>query len=416
MATLRRSLPLLILLITPIYLLTSSTKSLAANLPIYEDPVNGVAERAPKHSADENQKQNAADTANVSGYVYSLILRNRTPRVKPGDTLEIEVYLSGFGIPEKNKLFIYWSSPNVIDPKSLNPVSVTFINFVPNIVPERYHIPKDSPTYTVQFDSTGARFSVPKPYFMMLVGDSSSNSSSQFPGIGADHAWVSSASPSPPLLVTLNTSKAASSGDFDVTFVFTYGNEQNPLQDYKITQFHITSWLERNQWWIAIIGSVGVVASLVFGARKLLVERAKLFPYLTHWESELKNGYLIVKIQLAITNDSRIDNSVRAILLASREDRKFNFEPSKWWPKTPFSKSWIDYDGAGHIEAICPDDEAITLPINLPARHTTPGWLGFSIEPQYVRNAKACRWSIKITDQDNRRYSSPRSQDQTFTQ
>lgn len=63
-----------------------------------------------------NQKiQQNNDTSNA---VYSIVTCNRTPKVNPGEKLEIEIFLSGYGIPEKNKLSIKWSSPYVIDKKN----------------------------------------------------------------------------------------------------------------------------------------------------------------------------------------------------------------------------------------------------------------------------------------------------------
>ncbi len=67
----------------------------------------------------------------------------------------------------------------------------------------------------------------------------------------------------PPLLITLNTSKTAHFGDYDVTFAFTYSNGQDLFQDYQTAQFHITSWWERNEWWVSGSGAIVALASLL---------------------------------------------------------------------------------------------------------------------------------------------------------
>jgi len=51
----------------------------------------------------------------VSEAFYTLNVINRTPVIDPGDILEIELYLKGFGLPEKNKLSVMWSSSYVIE-------------------------------------------------------------------------------------------------------------------------------------------------------------------------------------------------------------------------------------------------------------------------------------------------------------
>jgi hypothetical protein len=66
---------------------------------------------------------------------YRLVSRNRTPTVSPGGTVEIEMFLSGYGVPEKNKLHIQWSSPHVIDKK--NPGSLKRIAVEPPTAPGR---------------------------------------------------------------------------------------------------------------------------------------------------------------------------------------------------------------------------------------------------------------------------------------
>ncbi len=51
----------------------------------------------------------------VSEAFYTLEVRNRTPVIAPGEKLEIELYLIGMGVPEKNRLDVKWSSPYVIN-------------------------------------------------------------------------------------------------------------------------------------------------------------------------------------------------------------------------------------------------------------------------------------------------------------
>ena len=65
----------------------------------------------------------------VSSVAYSLVVRNKTPTIKSGDTLEIVAFVSGYGIPSKNKLNVFWSSAYVIDTN--NPGTYTMGDYGP---------------------------------------------------------------------------------------------------------------------------------------------------------------------------------------------------------------------------------------------------------------------------------------------
>lgn len=44
---------------------------------------------------------------------YNIIPRIRKPSINPGEKIEIEIFLSGYGNPDKNKFVINFSSPNL---------------------------------------------------------------------------------------------------------------------------------------------------------------------------------------------------------------------------------------------------------------------------------------------------------------
>lgn len=166
----------------------------------------------------------------------------------------------------------------------------------------------------------------------------------------------------------------------------------------------------------AVTGGIGTSISIYLLARQILVERTKLFIYITKWETVLENdGYLVTKARLAIENQSRIDNSVRRILLKSREEKNFAFEPTEWEQITSDNQAWIDFNDKGNIESVCPNNEAISLPLNISSRSSVSGWLGFSMKPEYVDKAKKYHWCLKIVDQDGKKYISPKEQDQNYT-
>ncbi len=47
--------------------------------------------------------------------IYSIVARARSHNIKGGENIDIDIYLTGQGIPNANKLVLLWSSPDVID-------------------------------------------------------------------------------------------------------------------------------------------------------------------------------------------------------------------------------------------------------------------------------------------------------------
>jgi hypothetical protein len=176
---------------------------------------------------------------NNSNCVYSLVIRNTTPTIKAGETLEIEVFISGYGIPSKNKLNIFWTSPYVIDPN--NPGTIEIGGYKPiGLDPNGFITVLPSEIFSIS-----TIIKPPPDYGLPLVRSETSLSGKY------------------PILLKLNTSKTAPSGDYDITFVFTYSDNQSMYQSYETTQFHISSLWERNQLWITITAASIAFVSLI---------------------------------------------------------------------------------------------------------------------------------------------------------
>jgi hypothetical protein len=184
-----------------------------------------------------------------SPVVYSLVLRNRTPVINPGDSLGIEIFLSGYGVPKKNKLDVKFSSPYVVNIK--NPGTLTAgISVLLNATTGEIIRPITDLPKTYKLDEVGADVTLNYGFFLSMP-DTKFNSN-EVDQIVSETEWNGSA----PILLTINTSNDAPSGDYDVIFTFTYGDEQLLSQDQKVAHFRITSWWERNEWWITIIGVI----------------------------------------------------------------------------------------------------------------------------------------------------------------
>lgn len=213
---------------------------------------------------NENSKRGDLQAIKASGAVYSIVTRNRTPEINPGEKVEIEVFLSGHGMPEKNKLFIGWSSPYIIDEKDAGVVTSCIKFFTHKATGKTQPVSGKKFLQTHKLNPYGIVINLNKGNFLEIPLQPEDKEASEF-----EISWVMSENVwdnEPPILLSINTSKDAPPGDYDVTFAFTYGNEQNLLQDYKVVQFHITSWWERNQGWVVIASSIIAFAALVITA------------------------------------------------------------------------------------------------------------------------------------------------------
>jgi len=208
--------------------------------------------------------QGAQQPIKPSSAIYSIVTRNRTPRINPGGKVEIEIFLSGHGVPDKNKLYIQWSSPYIIDKR--DPGNAIFC--LGSIDDKTGKASKAlDPPWPIR--KTGIIISLNKLVFkempsLVRVKDKEAIETGLRPVI-SEYAWNERTERfDPPILLTVNIAEDAPSGDYDISFTFTYGSEQNLSQDYKSVPFHITSWWERNQGWVTPIGvSIAFISLLI---------------------------------------------------------------------------------------------------------------------------------------------------------
>lgn len=205
-----------------------------------------------------------------TGYAYSLILRNRTPIVNPGRTLEIEVFLSGFGVPPKNKLYIQWSSPYIIDQKNSGSYASNIVTATHKVTGKMEVGTGKTYVQTQNADKYGVTIYFSQGYFFVNPRLTGEYSSSFKQGV-SEVEWDDE----PPLLLKLNISPDAPSGDYDISSAFTYGDDQHILQDFKTVPFHITNRWERNQGWIEFVVAAIALVSLVIAAVSLIITAVK---------------------------------------------------------------------------------------------------------------------------------------------
>jgi hypothetical protein len=213
-----------------------------------------LPQQATLETADQTNNPQPSSSLNP---IYSLIVRNRTPMVNPGQTVQVEVFLSGYGIPAYNKLNIDWSSPYVIN--NADPGTLTVSIAAQTNASDQLQLLAGNKYLMVENLSTAGEVAFLDPGFFMPLANENSGLPYEITPTAAENEWDNN----PPILLKLNTSKQAEAGDYNISFIFTYDNGQNIVQNQAIASFHVTNWWERNEAWVTIVGVVFAVLSLL---------------------------------------------------------------------------------------------------------------------------------------------------------
>jgi len=235
-------------------MLTTTAACLSTELPLHKDHLETEIRGVNMNSQNEQPQQLSQQPIEGSEVTYSLVPRNRNPLVHPGQTMEIEIFLSGYGMPEKNKLFIQWSSPSVINQNRPGELVSSIKCALDPTTGEMLVITGEKGLETFKLDPVGVVGCINKGHFLVAQREYSEFCLGH---VASEYA------PKPlqaPLLLRLNIDKDAPAGNYEVVFIFTYGNEHELVQDYKSVPFHITSRWERNQ--AILYGAAVIIAAL----------------------------------------------------------------------------------------------------------------------------------------------------------
>lgn len=189
---------------------------------------------------------------------YSLIVRNQTPIIDPGKSVEVELYLSGYGTPQRNKLVIQWSLSQVIDKGNPGFIKDNIKLATKNDTGEIKVATGTPYSKTHKIDETGVTLCLNQGFFFDNPRHTQTPANG-LKGIISESKWDNES----PLLIRINTLSTAPSGDYDVTFVFTYADNHEVNQAFDSVQFHITSWWEHHQSSLTITGIIVAVLALL---------------------------------------------------------------------------------------------------------------------------------------------------------
>lgn len=185
---------------------------------------------------------------------YALIPRLRKPSIDPGDKVEIEIFMTGYGPVKQNKLFISYSSPKLIDVE--NPGVLEYcISTAKDTRTGKIISPVSGKKYLKSHlcDPVGLIVVLTEGYFLDIPKQSPP--SNAIPMIMPEHTWDGM----PPLLLALNTSKKTPPGDYDIYLVLTYSARKQILTDQKKVTVHVKSAVERH-WKKATILAIAITA------------------------------------------------------------------------------------------------------------------------------------------------------------
>jgi len=209
-----------------------------------------------KFTPDEMVEYNAEILPLVQNLepIYSIVARARSHRIKGGDDIVIDIHLSGVGNLDANKFIFLWSSPNVIDSSKLGDCTYCTKVFEGKIGGKDVTFPlADEESYHLKLDATGTMLNLNKGFFLPWpILPPPKGTQPDLPIIVAERDSKGRC----PISISLKTLRKAKPGDYTVDLVFTYRHHNIVKQASDKVEFHVTSWWDRNQWWIITAGSV----------------------------------------------------------------------------------------------------------------------------------------------------------------
>ncbi len=199
---------------------------------------------------------------------YSIIARSRKYNISPGKKIEIDIYITGLGIPDNNKLYAVFSSPDVID-NSIMGTLKTCIKLGLDKLKDKdtiFPLSGNKCLETHALDTNGTTIHLNKGYFLPVPKSAKPVGSEEKLGsegqdfrmemIMAEQQFDDYA----PISLSLPTLKTAKRGDYEIYFTLTYEYQNVIKQASHKTQFHITNWWDRNQAKV-YMGSAGLAVA-----------------------------------------------------------------------------------------------------------------------------------------------------------
>lgn len=190
---------------------------------------------------------------------YSLISIVQTPRIDPGDTIEVDLYVLGGGHIGDNRLDIIYGFQHLINADGQGQAeSAVGIDLDGNIRTGQETIDDELIKTRYELPATGRQFS----FASELINTHGHESETDFPPseLGRSHDG------NPPLRLEIKTGAEASPGNYELPLVFTYGSGEIIKQDRTHVGVHVNSWVERHRY----ASTIAIIASAVIALLSLI--------------------------------------------------------------------------------------------------------------------------------------------------
>ncbi|MDL5361327.1 hypothetical protein [Halalkalicoccus sp. NIPERK01] len=180
---------------------------------------------------------------------YTIVPHNRTPEIAPGDTIEIDLYLSGGGIPDENRLYLSYNK-GLLDHQNTGEIRTYVKKGTDRATGEIHPVSGEEFEQSDQIAIPGTHLGFVETLFYEDVHANSTLD--DVPPLVAerDHDGHS------PAEIRMYT------GDYSISIILNYSFEDVIKQDRQDITVHVTSWVERHRRKLEVIGLFGIIATI----------------------------------------------------------------------------------------------------------------------------------------------------------
>jgi len=187
---------------------------------------------------------------------YEMEINTLTPNIKPGDSIEIELFLRGYGNTPQHKIFITYPKYliNETDPGHISHCIGVEVDPQGNVVGPV----TGEPYLSKAGEKTRQLLTIEGTYYILNTGYYMENPSDDKIGdIGLPRLLGEMRhNKIPPILIKINTSSSVPSGNYEVKISLIYVDEKEVNIDIKSSNIHIKSYGELHSKKISIVGLI----------------------------------------------------------------------------------------------------------------------------------------------------------------
>lgn len=199
---------------------------------------------------------------------YRIIPIVKTPRIDPGDSFELDLYFSGYGKIEHQKMVVLFPYPEILNDEQPGVMRIGIgghIDWANNAVralvtgdkiKEQDDFERDH-----QLDQSGMTLNLPGAFFADDLREARQQEMDigTYPRIYSEQSFDGL----PPLRIKLNTKPDAESGDYTIPVTFTFGTDGYIYQSSEDVTLHINNNREQLEPWVTRAGIATVFVALM---------------------------------------------------------------------------------------------------------------------------------------------------------